>query len=263
MSITKRDIQLVEKEILDDLVRVCDENNIKYYLGQGTLIGAARHKGFIPWDDDIDVIMSSKDMDKLLEIYPKYGCKDYTITHFTNEKYNPLSWAKIRSDKTLSRPFRHKALPVHWGICIDVFPYYPCSSNSLIRKFEVNLFKFGRKLNYAGMTQFEDGHGLLVRLLEKLPLWLRHFFLRLSIGIFKLHSENSKFVLVLCKGAMVFERSVIENGESVLEFEGTTYRVPGDYHTYLTRMYGDYMTPPPEGEQGGHDLQLGEIEWKI
>ena len=210
MSITKRDIQLVEKEILDDLIRVCDENNITYYLGQGTLIGAARHKGFIPWDDDIDVLMSYKDMDKLLEIYPKYGCEDYTITHFTNEKYNPLSWAKIRSDKTLSRPFKHKALPIHWGICIDVFPYYPCSSNSLIRKFEVFLFKFGRKLNYAGMTQFEDGHGTVTRLLEKLPLWLRHFFLRLSFAIFSLHSDNSKYVVVLCKTNNVVERTVLE-----------------------------------------------------
>ena len=263
MSITKRDIQLVEKEILDDLIRVCDENNIKYYLGQGTLIGAARYKGFIPWDDDIDVIMSYKDMDKLLEIYPKYGCEDYTITHFTNEKYNPLSWAKIRSDKTLSRPYKYKELPINWGICIDLFPYYPCSSNSLIRKFEVNLFKFGRKLNYAGMTQFEDGHGTVTRLLEKLPLWLRHFFLKLSFAVMSLHGDNSKYVVVLCKTNNVVERSIIEQGEAHLVFEGTTYRVPGDYHTYLTQLYGDYMTSPPEGEQGGHDLQLGEIEWKI
>lgn len=263
MSITKRDVQLVEKQILDDLVRVCDENNIKYYLGQGTLIGAARHKGFIPWDDDIDLILSAKDLDKLLEIYPKSGFPDYSITHFTNEKYNPLCWAKIRSDKTISRPYRYKALPINWGICIDLFPYYPCSSNSFIRKLEINLFRFARKLNYAGMTQFEDGHGAIVRLLEKLPIWLRHFFLRLSFAIFSLHSDNSKYVVVLCKTNNVVERTVLENGEAHLVFEGTTYRVPADYHTYLTQLYGDYMTPPPEGEQGGHDLQLGEIEWKI
>ena len=263
MSISKRDVQLVEKQILDDVVRVCDENNIKYYLGQGTLIGAARHKGFIPWDDDIDLILSAKDLDKLLEIYPKSGFPDYSITHFTNEKYNPLTWAKIRGNDTLSRPYRYKDLPINWGICIDLFPYYPCSSNKYLRSFEVILFKIARKMNYAGMTKYEEGHGFFIRFLEKIPICIRHFFIKCSLGIFSLHKETSEYVCIFCKGAKIVKRSIIEGEEKKLEFEGDMYPVPSNYHEYLTEMYGDYMTMPPEEERGGHDLYMGEIEWKL
>ncbi len=263
MSLNKRDIQLCEKNILDDLNRVCTENDINYYLAQGTLIGATRHKGFIPWDDDIDLIIDHRDFKKLLKIYPELGNERYIMTHFSNEKYNPLTWAKIRDKETLSRPYRYKELPINWGICIDVFPYYPCSSFSFLRSLEFGFFKLARKMNFAGMTQYEEGHGFFTRLLEKIPICIRRFFVKASLGILSLHSNNSKYVVVLCKGVKCVKRALIEGDKKMLEFEGESYPVPSKYHEYLTDMYGDYMTLPPESEQGGHDLLMGEIEWKL
>ena len=263
MSITKRDIQLCEKKILDEFHRVCKENNIKYYLAQGSLIGAVRHKGFIPWDDDIDLIINYKELNKILQIFPEEGDKKYSITHFTNEKHNPLTWAKIRDNGTLSRPYRYKELPINWGICIDIFPYYPCSSNKYLRSFEVFLFKVARKMNFAGMTKYEEGHGFFVRILEKIPISVRHFFIKFAFKIFSLHKDDSEYVCVLSKGSKLVKRSYIEGEEKELEFEGDMYPVPSNYHEYLTKMYGDYMTLPPEDEKGGHDLFMGEIEWKI
>jgi lipopolysaccharide cholinephosphotransferase len=90
MSELLRNVQLTELDILKDLDRVCKANGITYFIAQGTLLGAAKYKGFIPWDDDIDVIIPYKDLVKLLEVYPAEGNDEYMITNHNIEKHFPL-----------------------------------------------------------------------------------------------------------------------------------------------------------------------------
>ena len=168
-----RKIQLCEYEILNELDKVAKKHNIRYFLAQGTLLGAVKYKKFIPWDDDIDLLIPYRELLKLIKVFPLDADEKYKITNCFIEKHFPVAWSKIRNKNTLSRPFKHKDLPINWGICIDLFPIYSVSNIGLIRKLEVFLYKIANKILIAEMTKFEEGHGLFVRFLEKVPICLR------------------------------------------------------------------------------------------
>lgn len=90
-------VQRIELEILEEVIRVCNENNINYFLEAGTLLGAMRHSGFIPWDDDIDIGMLRSDYDKFMEIAPNKLTNGFTLQHFSNDKKTKLSIRKNNS----------------------------------------------------------------------------------------------------------------------------------------------------------------------
>ena len=263
MSDFLRKVQMAEYDILKELDRVCKKHNIKYFLGQGTLLGAAKYKKFIPWDDDIDLLLDYKELKKVHNIFPKEGREDYFLTSCNVEKHFPLVWSKIRAKNTLSRPVRYKSLPINWGICIDLFPVYPISNFAFLRKLEYINMKIASKLLLAEMTKYEQNHSFLVRILEKIPICLRHLYLKFAVKLLSFHSDKTRYVYVACKGGKVVERELLFGEEKTLPFENCEFPVPADYHTYLTQMYGDYMAPLPKEQQGGHDLKMGEIEWKL
>lgn len=257
--------QIQQKELgaLEELRRICGRHRLRFYLAQGTLIGAVREKGFIPWDDDIDVIIPYGDLKKLMRIFPFEADEKYMITNHTVEEHYPLSWTKIRINGTRSCPVRYRGIPINWGICIDLFPIFPVSDNALARKAEIAFFKLARKMLLAEMTQYDGKRSAFTRLLEKLPISARHFFADMSIKMLERHGGDTKFVFVGCKGGTVFERGIIFGAERTMLFENNEYPVPSDYDSFLRRQFGDYMVPPPESERGGHDMRMGEIEWEI
>lgn len=258
-----RRVQLTEYDILKDFDRVCKKNGIKYFLGQGTLLGAAKYEKFIPWDDDIDILIPCKELKKIHKIFPKEGNGEYFLTNTSREKHYPLVWSKIRDTKTLSQPVKYKELPINWGICIDLFPVYSVSNFKLLRKIEYLNMKISAKLLLAEMTKYEDGHSFCVRLLEKVPIFLRKWYFNMAKWFLSFHGDRTKYVYLPCKGGKIVERALIFGEEKTLPFEDNSYPVPTKYHDYLTDMYGDYMAPLPKEEQGGHDLIMGEIVWKL
>lgn len=258
-----RKVQLTELEILKELDRVAKKHNIKYYLGQGTLLGAVKYKKFIPWDDDIDLLITYKDLKKLAEVFPKEADAKYKFTNCFVEKHFPVAWSKIRNSETLSRPVKYKDLPINWGICIDLFPVYPISNLAFLRKIEYLLYKIANKMVIAEFTKFEEGHGIVERLMEKVPICIRHLFLKTVIGILSLHNDNTEYVLVSCKGVKIVRREILFGKENSVEFEGEMFPTINDFETYLTINYGDWRAELPPEQQKGHDLTLGDIEWKI
>lgn len=254
-----------EKELgaLNELRRICEKHNIQYFLAQGTLIGAVREQGFIPWDDDIDVIIPCSGLEKLIGIFQQEADRMYMITNYKIEKHFPLSWTKIRIANTRSCPVRYKAIPINWGICIDLFPIYPLSNSPVLRSLEIALFKLARKMLMAEMTRYEDNCNFAERMMEKIPVAIRHLFMDVSTWILARHRNDSEYVFITCKGGNVMKRSIIFGKEQKLQFEGALHPVPADYDSYLKTLYGDYMTPPPKDEQMGHDMLMGAIEWQV
>lgn len=263
MSEFLRKVQLLEYDILKDFDSVCRENGITYFIAQGTLLGAAKYKKFIPWDDDIDIIIPYNELKKLSSIYPEQGNKEYMYTSFNVEKHFPLPWAKIRAKNTLSRPVKYKDLPINWGVCIDLFPFYSLSDNKFVRKAECLFIKVGYKLLMAEMTKYEEGHGFITRLIEKIPIKLRHIYCNAVVKHLGKNKADSRYVWITSKGGRVMERSLIFGEKTELLFEDGNFPVPAKYHEYLTAFFGDYMAPLPEDQQKGHDLTLGDIEWEL
>lgn len=263
MSDILKKVQKREYGILKELDRICKKNNIRYYLGQGTLLGAAKYKGFIPWDDDIDILIPYDELNKLMKVFGQDANENLIITNYKIEKHFPLTWAKIRDITTLSRPKRYKNIPINWGICIDLFPIYPLSNFRVLRELEILNYKIANKMIMAEFTKYEDNHGMIVRLLEKLPICIRHLYLEFAVKLLTLHKNTSQYVLLPCKGIKIVKRNLLFGKEMFLQFEDAMHPVPADFHTYLTLNYGDYMAPLPEKEQKGHELIMGEIEWAL
>ena len=263
MSDLLRKVQLTEYEILKEIDRIAKKHNIKYCLGCGTLLGAVKYKKFIPWDDDIDLVIEYKELKKLIKVFKAEADPKYIITNCFIEKHFPVAWSKVRNTQTLSRPEKYKELPINWGICVDLFPMYSVSNLAFIRKIEHFMYKVANKMIVAEFTKFEENHGALVRLLEKIPIFLRHLYFKMVLGILSLHGDKSEYVMSASRHNLIIKRELIFGEPKELEFEGGIFPAVSDYDTYLTMKYGDWMSELPEDQQRGHDLTLGDIEWKI
>lgn len=115
------DLQKCELEILKEFDRVCKMNNLNYSLGSGTMLGAVRHKGFIPWDDDIDVLMPANDYKKFCKIAPKaFSEKFFLQTSYTDSWY--ASFSKVRMNGTTAIEKGFENCRFHQGVWIDIFP---------------------------------------------------------------------------------------------------------------------------------------------
>lgn len=263
MSDMLRKVQLTEYEILKEIDRIAKKHNIRYCLGCGTLLGAVKYKKFIPWDDDVDLIIEHSELKKLIEVFKKEAAPEYLITNCFIEKHFPVAWTKVRNKNTVSMPLKYKELPINWGICADLFPIYSVSNNALIRKIEYFMYKVANKMLVAEFTKFEENHGLLVRILEKIPICLRHLYFKMVLGILSLHADNTKYVLSSSRHNLIFKRELLFGEPKYLEFEDGVFPVVSDYETYLTMKYGDWRADLPEDQKKGHELSLGDIEWQI
>ena len=120
---TLDELHQIELEILTDFDKLCQENNLTYFLTGGTMLGAVRHKGFIPWDDDIDVGMPRKDYDKFIEIAPKILGEKYLLDCFEYNKKYYLPFAKIKKNNTIFDEGFYPDGFMHKGIYIDIIPF--------------------------------------------------------------------------------------------------------------------------------------------
>ena len=119
---TLREIQLFELQMLKNVVKVCDDNNITYILSSGTLLGAVRHGGFIPWDDDIDIYMPLSDYKKFLKIAQRELGEKYFVQNYKTDKNYSEMWTQIRANGTTSMPVKAYKFDIHYGMCMDIFP---------------------------------------------------------------------------------------------------------------------------------------------
>ncbi|MDD6302278.1 MAG: LicD family protein [Bacillales bacterium] len=263
------DLQKVELDLLKEFVRVCNENNLKYYLIGGTLLGAVRHKGFIPWDDDIDVAMPRKDYNKLMKLkdeFPSY----YFLQNYKTDPHYIYNYAKLRDSRTTYIENFYVCHKINHGVWIDIFPIDAVSKKKKpSKRFRHRFFYVwwnvylmylpGLFRKFHKKTFFKDLGLNIVALLTFLgnPFHLRNKWL----DYYASHRNYDESVLVANymgnipnKAAM--PKEFFLDGIEV-EFEGNKYIGPKDYDGYLTWVYGDYMKLPPEEKRVGHHYDKG------
>lgn len=241
--------QTVLLELLEEFDRVCKKHNIKYTLFAGSALGAVRHQGFIPWDDDLDVALLREDYERLLEL----DASEWNETYYFQREYSehwPMHFSKLRKNNTTCLEKYHPKDPkVHQGIYIDVFP---CDN-----AFEDS---FARKLQYISSriviakTMSRRGYDTN-SVLKKIFIFFCKF---LPLGPFRRFAINrkntdSKIVHTFFGGTSKYDKGCFDRRwftETMdIQFETTSVPVSEYFDQLLSKQYGDYMTLPSEEDR--------------
>lgn len=262
-----REAQLAALDVLNCVVKICKNININYYLAYGTLIGAVRHKGFIPWDDDLDIIMMRPDYDKFIDYFKNNTANLGQLKLFErsiDDNY-PHMIARV-SDSRYYLQFENE-IDYGLGAFIDVYPFDGVGNNyseavKLIKKAK-------RSASLCFLTSRKkfgvDNTNSKIKMLIKFPAYLWAKFIGRDHYMNKLDKLSQSYAFaeskyVACvewpdgitkdKDKDIFDKSIFEPIE--MEFEGRMYTAPKGYDEFLTRIYGNYMMPPDEAGKKTH-----------
>ena len=255
-----RKLQLCELEILLEFVRICEQFSLRYYLVGGTLLGAVRHQGFIPWDDDIDVAMPREDYDRFAQIAPRELAPQY---FYQSPKTDPnyfLTYAKIRKNGTEVYEERFKDAKFHKGVFIDIFPLDFCPAPGPVCHL---LFNVLAVMNYRGQVDSGERYAPYKELSGKIGYTVLRLFsprglVRVRKRLLGLSKRLSRKEYVAAySGAYGYYKEVFPAAwfaeGSFVPFEGRTLKGPVGGERYLTQVFGgDFMVLPPETEQKWH-----------
>ena len=246
-------------EILVDVDEFCRENGITYYLGEGTLLGALRHKGFIFWDDDADILMPREDYEKFLSIAPKALEEKYTVDSF---KTNPKHWSipsmvQMKKQTPFNKP-KYEKVALNNGPNIDIFPLDYVKTDKqkklIVRATRIRALKRALWLK-SGVHDRSNYKTLKRRILYYYPCKLLAFFnsdKRLKSRINKLllkTNDSSNGYLANFSSLYLIGREVCPKDwygkPCELEFEGNMFLAPAQPEKVAKRLYGNYMELPP------------------
>jgi len=253
----------VQIEILDEIDRICKENNITYFLVGGTMLGAVRHNGFIPWDDDVDIGMLRADYDRFKELCLNSDVlnKKYFLHCLDTDKNYWLPFMKVRKNNTTFGEKFIKNLDTHKGIFVDIFPYdnvkYEKNFFQKIRSFLIlnieNAVLCKHKLKKANNCRRKIAvKSLMMLSLNQLYKFQNYLF---NIKI----NKNTKYIVCFIAGGNPADETLERKRVfpvKEMEFEGKMYPCIKDYDYYLKRVYGDYMKLPPKNKRVTHSPEI-------
>lgn len=268
ISLTEEEHKRVMLLILQKFANFCEQNEMSYFLDAGTLLGAVRHKGYIPWDDDIDVNMPRVDYDKLIQ-YARRN-KGYLMEHlkveFPEDTIHPF--LKISDERTILIEYPDK-YPMKVGIYIDVFAkdgiYDAKLESKIICKFS-EILGLIHWFNKFSIYAWKENGNVIQRLVAAIgrvcikkpnfPIELQDKFIHWNK---KRHPfEKCKYVTTLTNGE--FHKIAPKecfSGYIMMEFENKKFRCPIGYDTYLKCLYSDdYMQLPPEEKRVHHNVNV-------
>ncbi len=261
-ALTAREVQLGELEVLKKLDEICTRLNLRYFLTYGTLLGAVRHQGFIPWDDDIDIMMPRPDYEKLLS-YLRSNEKElapFKLMHYkTNKEYiYPISrfvdtryWIDYEGTKDYGL-----------GLFVDIYPLDGCGNTPEEAEEIMKSSKFDITLiDIAGKDKFKSSvSGGFLRSVVK---FLAYCYVKMRGANYfakKLDKKGQRYEYDACNyvnltiwdtAVKPFKKELFDSIER-MKFEDSMFCVPAHYDEILTQCYGDYMKLPPEDQQIAH-----------
>lgn len=257
-EIDLKKLKKIQLEMLDYIDKFCEENEIRYWIDSGTLLGAVRHKGYIPWDDDIDLGMLRKDYDKFVNLFNKKCDPSYRFDCYECNKNYTKPYGKVLDLRTVMYE-PDKKTGVKSSVFVDVFPYDNIADDEKARNKQFRIRDRCKKLN--NLQQF-DGfyikkknkynfirHPLHV-ILQILP---KGFFIEKSIlNCKKFEKQKTKNVGNLAGNTKQYCNKGVFDDFVLLWFEGKKYPAPIGYDEWLRSFYGDYMKLPPKEKQVSH-----------
>ena len=230
-------------DILRVVDSICRAHNIPYWLSSGTLLGAVRHGGFIPWDDDLDIEMLREDYLRLLPILRKELPEQFMVHDKESDNDFPFLYAKVRDKYScIEEDYIFKSR--HKGCFIDIFPLErsPYPLYRIANRLYVNLCHYN--VYSKCRLVYELNHTMLTRGVFPMLRWW--------ISIFHPHSSLHHTLGVIFKAERLYA-DIFPLRE--ITFEGHSFYAPNDTHNYLTKMFGDYMALPT-------DIEIhGTIKW--
>lgn len=271
MEVNLEQLQQMEIEILDEFERVCRQLGIRYYLTAGTLLGAVRHKGFIPWDDDIDVAVPRADYNRLCKLWQSVAATEFILQDWHTERNFPYYFTKIRRKHTRAEELLLRKAEIEQGVYIDIFPLDICPDSP---KIATLFFQLVSLINCGVLAQvsseFVCGYQkapvrLAWRILAHIPvraLFHLREWVRVLFGAF---ASGRRLCTVGGNHGYPresYDRAWFEN-PAMLWFEEKPRPCPGRWSELLSSMYGDYMKMPVEEEKNGHFLKVEiDREWR-
>lgn len=237
------ELKNIELDILKYIHKVCEENGLIYYLAGGSLLGAVRHKGFIPWDDDVDLLMPRKDYEKLVQIINR-DSSHYKMLCLKSDKHYLSTFAKVIDTRTkIQFKAREISESKELGVFVDIFPMDGAGNDykKACRRLE-RLFKYYQMF-------------ILFRCSSK-DNRLNRFLCNMIVIVLEILAkrypyEKTKYVgrIVNTRGACELMRNTWFKRRILLDFETEKFYGPAGYHYYLKGLYGEYMKCPPASQQ--------------
>ena len=264
------EMKKVQLELMKRLDKICKDNNLRYSLTDGSLLGAVRHQGFIPWDDDIDIIMPRKDYDKLKDLILNNDYKDVKFMNFSTQKDCHYCIGKVYDPNTILEE-RDIYRVTNFGVNIDVFPLDGLPSDpKLILKHMKKVERLRNLRRYAIHTKLSKMNKVISFLYKICSIPIKIYgYRRINKKTDKLMRkydyDSSEYVTSLYSDVSCFKHKYFKKDffdkMHYSKFEDTEFSILDNYDKYLTDMYGNYMQFPPEDKRiSGH--YYDKLEWR-
>ena len=272
-------LQQMECDMLQEFIAICEKYNLRYYAISGTALGAVRHKGFIPWDDDVDIAMPREDYDRFLAVAGKHLSKHLFLQTYKTEKGCPRFFAKIRNSNTTFIEVGAKKDTRNRGIYIDIFPMdgYPrnkwkqleCMWKNYLFDACIHYIYHSFSLKKVLLYKSNKGRRIIKRFIGAIAMHTKYR----GYDLAKINLAKEEYVksfsydeseLICSYGGVYGKKEIIPKhylGEGVfMQFENLTIRIPERYDDYLKHFYGDYMQMPPEHTRSvGHPREIVDL----
>ena len=260
-EVTKEEMRTIQLDILDKIHDYCEKNNLRYSLSGGTLLGAVRHQGYIPWDDDIDIMMPRPDYEKfMVDFNDKH---EYLVTqNFKNSKTFYYDFGKVYDNRTIIKE-KDRCMT---GVYVDIFPIdgMPDSQEETIELRNKCVAIIEELKKTTQFYKFTDGHFLRLKYLLKLLIYpprdksIKKYYEQ--IEAYPFGQKKYSGVILGQYGLREKLPSDLYTSYVDLTFEGKQRKAICGYATYLSGLYGDYMQlPPVEKRKSAH---IGHAFWK-